>query len=117
MAPRSPGPSTPTRSPSRGSPRTTSTSRPSPHSPATFADEEEDGVLGLAFPEISNLHQSPFFTTAKAQGAVKACGVFAFKLDTAGSELYLGGAHPKMYTGGIEYRAVVGTGFWQIGRS
>ncbi|KAI0744066.1 aspartic peptidase domain-containing protein [Daedaleopsis nitida] len=56
---------------------------------ATFAGEEEDGVLGLAFPEISNLHQSSFFITAKAQGPVKP-GVFAFKLDTVGSELYLG---------------------------
>ncbi|KAI0743533.1 acid protease [Daedaleopsis nitida] len=79
-----------------------------------FADGEKDGVLGLAFPEISNLHQSPFLTTAKAQGAVKA-GVFAFKLDASGSELYLGGTNPKLYKGAIEYHPVVGAGFWQIG--
>ncbi|KAI0743586.1 acid protease [Daedaleopsis nitida] len=80
---------------------------------SAFADEVEDGLLGLAFPAISNLRQPPFFNTAKAQGAVKS-GVFAFKLANSGSELYLGGANANLYKGAVEPHAVVGTGFWQI---
>ncbi|KAI0359196.1 hypothetical protein OH77DRAFT_1010112 [Trametes cingulata] len=67
----------------------------------------------MAFPTISNLRQSPYFNTAKAQGAVKN-GVFGFKLAKSGSELYLGGTNTKLYTGAIEYHAVTGSGFWQI---
>ncbi|KAI9068283.1 acid protease [Trametes sanguinea] len=79
----------------------------------SFASEADDGILGLAFPSISNLHQSPWFNTAKAQGAVKN-GVFGFKLAKSGSELYLGGTDSSLYTGGIEYHTVTGSGFWQI---
>ncbi|KAI0645549.1 protease [Trametes meyenii] len=80
----------------------------------SFGSEAVDGILGLAFPEISNLQKSPFFNTAKSQGAVKN-GVFGFKLAKAGSELYLGGTDSSLYTGSIEYHPVTGTGFWQIG--
>ncbi|KAI0675140.1 acid protease [Trametes maxima] len=79
-----------------------------------FAGEAMDGILGMAFPSISNLRQqSPFFNSAKTQGAVKT-GVFAFKLAQSGSELYLGGANPSLYTGSIEYHTVTGSGFWQL---
>ncbi|KAI0332356.1 acid protease [Cubamyces sp. BRFM 1775] len=78
-----------------------------------FGSEADDGILGLAFPAISNLRQSPFFNTAKSQGAVKN-GVFAFKLAKSGSELYLGGTDTSLYTGSIEYHSVTGSGFWQL---
>ncbi|KAI0359193.1 acid protease [Trametes cingulata] len=78
-----------------------------------FGSEARDGLLGMAFPTISNLRQSPYFNTAKAQGAVKN-GVFGFKLAKSGSELYLGGTNTKLYTGSIEYHPVTGSGFWQI---
>lgn len=79
----------------------------------TFADEAEDGILGLAFPAISNIGQPPFFNMAKAQGAFKA-GEFAFKLASSGAELYLGGTNPTQYSGPIEYHTVIGPGYWQI---
>ncbi|KAI0366743.1 protease [Pilatotrama ljubarskyi] len=78
-----------------------------------FGSEARDGLLGMAFPAISNLRQSPFFNTAKTQGAVKS-GVFGFKLAKSGSELYLGGTNTKLYTGAIEYHQVTGSGFWQV---
>ncbi|KAI0675143.1 protease [Trametes maxima] len=80
----------------------------------SFGSEAVDGILGLAFPAISNLNKSPFFNTAKSQGAVKN-GVFGMKLAKIGSELYLGGTDSSLYTGSIEYHPVTGTGFWQIG--
>ncbi|KAH9895122.1 protease [Cubamyces lactineus] len=80
---------------------------------SSFGSEADDGILGLAFPAISNLQKSPFFNTAKSQGAVKN-GVFGFKLAKSGSELYLGGTDSSLYTGSIEYHPVTGSGFWQI---
>ncbi|KAI0630205.1 protease [Trametes polyzona] len=80
---------------------------------AMFGNEALDGILGMAFPSLSNLRQSPFFNSAKSQGAVKN-GVFAFKLAKSGSELYLGGTDTSLYTGSIEYHGVTGSGFWQI---
>ncbi len=79
----------------------------------TFADEADDGLLGLAFPALSNLHQSPFINTAKAQGAIKSAE-FGFKLASSGSELYLGGTNSQLYSGSIEYHNVIGSGYWQI---
>ncbi|KAI0352025.1 protease [Trametes cingulata] len=80
----------------------------------SFGSQVDDGLLGLAYPAISNLHQSPFFNSAKSQGAVKN-GVFGFKLAKTGSELYLGGTDSSLYSGSIEYHAVKGAAFWQIG--
>ncbi|KAI0629705.1 protease [Trametes polyzona] len=79
----------------------------------SFGSEAADGILGLAFPAISNLRQSPFFNTAKSQGAVKS-GVFGMKLAKSGSELFLGGTDTSLYSGSPEYHAVTGSGFWQL---
>ncbi|KAI0764403.1 acid protease [Trametes elegans] len=79
----------------------------------SFGSEAEDGLLGLAFPAISNLGQTPFFNNAKSQGAVKS-GVFGMKLAKSGSELYLGGTDSSLYSGSPEYHSVTGSGFWQI---
>ncbi|KAL7281781.1 hypothetical protein ACG7TL_005104 [Trametes sanguinea] len=79
----------------------------------SFGEETDDGILGLAFPAISNLGKSPWFNSAKSEGAVKN-GVFGFKLAKSGSELYLGGTDSSLYTGAIEYHPVTGSGFWQI---
>lgn len=72
--------------------------------------------MGLAYPSLSNLNKNPFFVTAFEQGAVKS-NTFAFYLDDEGSELYLGGTNPDLYSGDIEYHSVVTeTGFWQISK-
>jgi len=68
----------------------------------------------LAFPAISNLRHAPFFTKATKQGAVSQ-SVFSFKLASQGSELFLGGTNPKLFSGDIEYHGVdSSTGLWQI---
>ncbi|KAI0743998.1 acid protease [Daedaleopsis nitida] len=100
---------------------------------SVFSDDPIDGILGLAYPKLSNFQQviefynvslkadltfvfsqNPFFNTAIEQSAVKE-KVFAFKLAKEGSELFLGGVNDKLYTGKIETHAVdTSTGFWHI---
>ncbi|KAH9917408.1 acid protease [Epithele typhae] len=81
---------------------------------SSFSNDPIDGLLGLAFPAISNLGQNPFFNTAIEQKAVSA-GDFGFKLASSGSELYLGGTNNALYSGSIEYHDVDSSqGFWQL---
>ncbi|KAJ6630108.1 acid protease [Mycena sp. CBHHK59/15] len=81
---------------------------------SSFANDPIDGILGLAFPAISNLNENPFFNTADADGTVNA-NQFGFYLASSGSELYLGGTDSDKYNGDIEYQDVdTSTGFWQI---
>ncbi|KAH9922356.1 acid protease [Epithele typhae] len=80
-----------------------------------FTSDVVDGLMGLAFPQLSNLKHKPFFNTAFSQGTAKQ-NVFGFKLATTGSELYLGGTNSALYTGALEYHPVSPSslGFWQI---
>ncbi|KAI1795524.1 acid protease [Ganoderma leucocontextum] len=81
---------------------------------SSFSSDPIDGILGLAFPAISNLHVDPFFNNAYVHGAVNE-GVFGFKLASSGSELFLGGTNDQLYSGSLEYHNVdTSTGFWQI---
>ncbi|KAJ7584093.1 acid protease [Mycena floridula] len=81
---------------------------------SSFAGDPIDGILGLAFPDISNLGENPFFNTANEDGTVDE-NVFGFYLASSGSELYLGGTDEDLYSGSIEYHDVdTSTGFWQI---
>ncbi|KAJ7243582.1 acid protease [Mycena haematopus] len=80
---------------------------------SSFADDPADGILGLAFPAISNLKANPYFVSADSQGAVDA-NQFGFYLASSGSELYLGGTNDDLYTGDIEFNSVDSSGgFWQ----
>ncbi|RPD62692.1 acid protease [Lentinus tigrinus ALCF2SS1-7] len=80
-----------------------------------FVSDPADGLLGLAFPAISNLNHDPFFFTAVEQGTAPE-GIFSFKLDQSGSELFIGGSNDDLYTGDIEFHALSSdVGFWQIG--
>jgi len=82
---------------------------------AEFQQDPTDGLIGLAFPALSNLRQNPFFVTASNEKAVPQ-SVFGMKLASSGSELYLGGTDSTLYTGSIEYHSLSSTnGFWQIG--
>ncbi|KIL71701.1 hypothetical protein M378DRAFT_189089 [Amanita muscaria Koide BX008] len=84
---------------------------------ASFGQSPIDGLLGLAFPSISNLKQSPFFQNAVSQGSVKT-NSFGFKLAQSGSELYLGGANSNLFTGPVESHSLSPSkGFWQIGNA
>ncbi|KAJ7701588.1 acid protease [Mycena rosella] len=81
---------------------------------ASFTDDPVDGILGLAFPAISNLNKNPFFNTASKDGTVDA-NQFGFFLASNNSELYLGGTNANKFSGNIEYHTVnKSTGFWQI---
>ncbi|THG94139.1 hypothetical protein EW026_g7273 [Hermanssonia centrifuga] len=80
---------------------------------SSFSGDPIDGILGLAWPAISNLGQNPVFNTAISQGKTTA-GVFGFKLASSGSTLLLGGTDTSKYTGSIEYHSIdTSTGFWQ----
>ncbi|KAF8640951.1 hypothetical protein AX17_000598 [Amanita inopinata Kibby_2008] len=82
-----------------------------------FASDPIDGILGLAFPAISNLGQSPFFNTAYSQGSV-ASNLFGLYLASTNSELRLGGADSSHFTGSIESHVLSSSnGFWQIGKA
>ncbi|GAA5879402.1 hypothetical protein JCM16303_003190 [Sporobolomyces ruberrimus] len=55
---------------------------------ASFASSPEDGLLGMAFPPISQLQTSPFFQTLISQGKV-ASPQFSFKLTPSEASLDL----------------------------
>jgi cathepsin D len=57
-----------------------------------------DGLMGMAFPQISVFGANPVFQTLVAQG-VPTASQFSFKLATSGSELFLGGADSSQFTG------------------
>ncbi|KAF8192633.1 aspartic peptidase domain-containing protein [Mycena galopus ATCC 62051] len=88
-------------------------------SPATtisgdFSGSGVDGILGMAYPALSQLGHNPFFNTAAGDKTVKA-NRFGFYLAQSGSELYLGGTDTGKYSGSIETHAVNrSTGFWQL---
>ncbi|KIY49961.1 acid protease [Fistulina hepatica ATCC 64428] len=88
-----------------------------------FNGDPLDGIMGLAFPSLSEMNASPFLQTARTQGTCHT-GTFAFYLSTNGSELHLCGTNHRLYRGGIEYHNVTYMvdshgrkfpGFWQIG--
>ncbi|KAF8636167.1 hypothetical protein AX17_003739 [Amanita inopinata Kibby_2008] len=82
---------------------------------SSFQNDPIDGILGMAFPTISNLRQSPFFNTASSEGNARPSS-FGFFLASQNSELHLGGPNPAIFTGSIEaHQLSSAIGFWQIG--
>ncbi|KAL1747639.1 aspartic peptidase domain-containing protein [Schizophyllum fasciatum] len=78
----------------------------------SFADDPIDGILGMAYPTISNLKQDPWFTNAQKQGAV-ASNSFGFYMAEKGSELFIGGTNQDLYTGDFEYHETdPSEGYW-----
>ncbi|KAJ6478627.1 acid protease [Mycena vitilis] len=81
---------------------------------SSFATDPVDGVLGLAFPALSNLQHDPFFNTAKTNGAVEK-NQFGFFLAANGSSLFLGGSDTSKYNGEPEFHDIdSSSGFWQL---
>ncbi|KAG6902288.1 hypothetical protein C0995_001898 [Termitomyces sp. Mi166 len=72
-----------------------------------------DGLMGMAFPQISEFNANPVFQTLVAQKKTTA-PQFSFKLSESGSELYLGGTDSELYTGTLSQAPVVQQGFWQV---
>ncbi|KAJ3715622.1 acid protease [Lentinula guzmanii] len=72
-----------------------------------------DGLMGMAFPQISVFQADPVFQTLIAQGVVTA-PEFGVKLATTGSELFLGGVDTALFQGDFTQSPVTQVGFWQI---
>ncbi|TCD64939.1 hypothetical protein EIP91_003397 [Steccherinum ochraceum] len=72
-----------------------------------------DGLVGMGYQAISQYNSPPFFQTLVVQGKTTS-PVFAFKLATSGSELFLGGVDTKLYTGDFTYAPVTTRGYWQV---
>ena len=61
-----------------------------------------DGLMGMGYKSLSDYGANPVFQTLKAQGKTDA-GVFAFKLSSSGSSLFLGGTDSSDFTGEFTY--------------
>jgi len=72
-----------------------------------------DGLMGMGFQSISVYNSPPVFQTLVGSGAA-AQPVFAFKLAGNGSELFIGGTNPAMYTGDFTYVNLTEQGYWQV---
>ncbi|KAF5388267.1 hypothetical protein D9615_000170 [Tricholomella constricta] len=84
------------------------------YSPGLAVDSfAPDGLLGMAFQNISVFQSSPFFQTLSSQGQTTE-SQFGFKLAKSGSELFLGGVNSKLFTGQLTYTPVTEEAFWQV---
>lgn len=83
--------------------------------PADFAKKTSppDGLMGMAFQEISEFHAPPVFQTLVTQHPALP-SVFGFTLSPSGSELFLGGTDASKYSGTLTTTDVTEVGFWQI---
>ena len=72
-----------------------------------------DGLMGMAFKEISEYNSDPVFQTLVDQGQVSDA-VFGFTLLDSGAELYLGGTDSSKFSGDLTYTPVTTQGYWQI---
>jgi cathepsin D len=61
-----------------------------------------DGLMGMAWESVSEYGANSVFQTLVSQGAVPE-PVFAFKLASSGSELYVGGVNSALYRGPFTY--------------
>ena len=64
-----------------------------------------DGLMGLAFPSISDFNAPPLMHSLIAQQKVNDSS-FSFKLAKNGSELFIGGADHALYKGNFTYMNV-----------
>ncbi|KAA1468964.1 acid protease [Dentipellis sp. KUC8613] len=72
-----------------------------------------DGLVGLGFQHISVYNATPFFQTLVNEKQTDA-PVFGMKLADGDSELFLGGANSKLYSGEPIYVPVREEGYWQV---
>jgi cathepsin D len=84
----------------------------------TFIAAKFDGILGMAYPQISVDKLEPVFNTMHRQGAIQQ-PVFAFWLnrnasDPDGGELTLGAMDPSHYHDPITWLPVTREGYWQF---
>lgn len=61
--------------------------------------------MGMAYQSISSFNSSPLFETLVSEKKVPKAQ-FSFKLSSKGSELFIGGSNPDLYTGKFSYANV-----------
>ncbi|VDD85858.1 unnamed protein product [Enterobius vermicularis] len=76
----------------------------------TFIAAKFDGILGMAFPEISVLNITPVFHTMIEQKVVAEPN----PQDSIGGEITFGGVDPKRYEEPITYIPLTRRGYWQF---
>ncbi|CAF4998262.1 unnamed protein product, partial [Rotaria sp. Silwood1] len=81
-------------------------------------DDVNDGILGLAYPNLAKGAEKPLFYNMWSQGLIPEA-IFTFYLnpDTnaeSGGELIFGSADSSKYTGSITYIPVAIEGYWEF---
>ncbi|CAF1094261.1 unnamed protein product [Adineta steineri] len=81
-------------------------------------NDVNDGILGLAYPNLTSGGEKPFFYNMWSQGLISEA-IFSFYLNpdvnaTSGSELIFGGIDSTKYTGSITYIPVALEGYWEF---
>ncbi|KDQ51338.1 hypothetical protein JAAARDRAFT_211118 [Jaapia argillacea MUCL 33604] len=70
------------------------------------ASDPVDGIIWMAtYPAIFNLGEPPHFNTAYSENKVTS-DLFAFRLASSGSDLYLGETASALYNGSVEYHSI-----------
>lgn len=85
---------------------------------AFFADTPIDGILGLAFEDISVGHEKPVFDYAWERGLLARREFSVYMSDksmTHNSEVVFGGTDPFHYTGEFHYADVLLPSYWVVG--
>ncbi|XP_006875054.1 PREDICTED: pepsin A-like [Chrysochloris asiatica] len=75
-----------------------------------------DGILGLAYPDISSSGATPVFDNMWNQGLVSQdlFSVYLSSNDQSGSVVMFGGIDSSYYTGNLNWVPVSSEGYWQI---
>ncbi|XP_069575300.1 nothepsin [Brachyistius frenatus] len=86
---------------------------------AAFVLGQFDGVLGLGYPSLAEIHGNPVFDNILVQKTVDE-PVFSFYLSRKTSrfspegELLFGGQDEELYTGPVVWHPLTAKGYWQI---
>ena len=81
----------------------------------THAYCSPDGLMGLAWPSISAITETPpFVNNLKTQDIILVEAEFGVKLADTGSELFLGGANTALTSGDFTDLPVSQEAFWQV---
>lgn len=78
-----------------------------------LASFSPDGLMGMGFEQISTYPANPVFQTLVNQKQVTE-PMFAFKITSGDSELYLGGVNKAKFSGSVTKVNVTQVGFWQV---
>jgi cathepsin D len=77
-----------------------------------IAEFPPDGLVGMAFESLSVFGANPLFSTLVEQGTVAP--VFGVKLADNGSELFLGGVNPDLFTGSFGNVSLIEESFYAL---